>query len=209
MTVLFLSWFLKRKDKYSIVTFQNKIDKKSGAKKYSENKTASQKPRWLDIRGYVRAFLDRVKKLNGDPTYVAKGMAIGVFVGVTPTIPFHTALAFALAFIFKASKPAAITGVWFCNPVTLPLFYYGSYKVGAFLFHLKISADLKAMPITEILRLGAKVTAALVCGGIINGIPFGIAAFFITRSVFQRIQLRRKARQDRIAQSPGSNHDIT
>ena len=191
------------------MTFQNKTDQKSGTKEGTKNKIASQKPGWFNIKGYGRVFLDRVKKLNGNPTYVAKGMAIGVFVGVTPTIPFHTAIAITLAFLFKASKPAAIAGVWFCNPVTLPLFYFGSYKVGAFLFSLKISADLKAMPITEILRLGAKVTAALVCGGIINGIPFGIAAFFITRFVFQRIQLRRKARQDRIEQSPRSNHDIT
>ncbi len=191
------------------MTFQNKIDKKSDINENSENKITPQSPGWFNFRVHIRAFLDRVKKLKGDPTYVAKGMAIGVFIGVTPTIPFHTAIAIALAFIFKASKPAAIVGVWFCNPVTLPLFYYGSYKVGALLFRLDISADLKGMPISEILEMGAEVTAAIMCGGIIIGIPFGIAAFFITRSVFHRLQLRRKARQDRIEQSPRSNHDIT
>ena len=191
------------------MTFQNKIDKKSGTSEDSENKIASQNPGWFDFRGNIRAFLDRVKKLKGDPTYVARGMAIGVFIGVTPTIPFHTAIAIALAFIFKASKPAAIVGVWFCNPVTISLFYYGSYKVGALLFRLDISADLKKMPISEILEMGAEATAAIMCGGIIIGIPFGIAAFFITRSVFYRLQLRRKARQARIEQSPRSNHDIT
>ena len=191
------------------MTFQNKIDRKSDMNEDSKNKTAPRTPGGLDFKGNVRAFLDRVKKLKGDPTYVAKGMAIGVFIGVTPTIPFHTAIAIALAFIFKASKPAAIVGVWFGNPVTIPLFYFGSYKLGALLFRLDISADLKGMPVSEILEMGAEVTAAIMCGGIIIGIPFGIAAFFITRSVFQRLQLRRQAGQDRIEQSSRSNHDIT
>ncbi len=191
------------------MTFQNKNDKKSDTNEDSENKIAPQNPGWFDFRGNIRTFLDRVKKLKGDPTYVAKGMAIGVFIGVTPTIPFHTVIAIALAFIFKASRPAAIAGVWFGNPVTIPLFYFGSYKVGALLFRLDISSDLKGMPISEILEMGAEVTAAIMCGGTIIGIPFGIAAFFITRSVFQRLQLKRKARQDRIEQSTRSNHDIT
>ena len=191
------------------MTFQNKIDKKSDINENSENKIAPQSPGWLDLKGKIRTFLDRVKKLKGDPTYVAKGMAIGVFIGVTPTIPFHTAIAIALAFIFKASKPAAIVGVWFGNPVTIPLFYFGSYKVGALLFRLDISADLKGLPISEILEMGAEVTIAIMCGGIIIGIPFGIAAFFITRYMFHRLQIRRKAREHRIDQSPRSNHDIT
>ncbi len=191
------------------MTFQNKIDKKSDTNEDSEHKIAPQSPKWFDFRGNIKTFLNRVKKLEGDPTYVAKGMAIGVFIGVTPTIPFHTAIAIALAFIFKASKPAAIVGVWFGNPVTIPLFYFGSYKVGALLFSLDISVDLKGMPFSEILEMGAEVTTAIMCGGIVIGIPFGIAAFFITRFVFHRLQLRRKAKLDRIEQSPRSNHDIT
>ena len=78
-------------------------------------------------------FVERFKKLQGEPPYIAMGMAVGVFVSITPTIPFHTVIAIALAFILRGSKPAAAIGVWFCNPVTLPLFYLASYKTGMFL----------------------------------------------------------------------------
>lgn len=37
----------------------------------------------------IQVFITRFKKLQGTPHYVAKGMAIGIFIGVTPTIPFH------------------------------------------------------------------------------------------------------------------------
>ena len=128
---------------------------------------------------------------------------------MTPTIPFHTAIAIALAFIFRASKPAAVLGVWFGNPLTVPIFYYGSYKVGALLFHLEVSSDFKEMPISQMVELGAEVTAAVICGGIIIGAPFGIAAFFLTRFLFQKLRLKRKAKRESIEQASRSNHDIT
>jgi uncharacterized protein (DUF2062 family) len=36
-----------------------------------------------------KAFYLRIKSLQGDPRYVAVGMAVGVFVAFTPTIPFQ------------------------------------------------------------------------------------------------------------------------
>ena len=39
---------------------------------------------------------------------MAMGTAVGVFVAFTPTIPFHTILTIALAFVFRGSKPAAL-----------------------------------------------------------------------------------------------------
>ena len=84
------------------------------------------------LRNYsIRAFIANAKTLQGDPHYVAVGMAIGVFIGITPTIPLHTVIAVALAFVLRGSKPAAIIGVWFANPITIPLFYWASYEIGA------------------------------------------------------------------------------
>ena len=32
----------------------------------------------------------KLRRLQGDPKKLAWGMALGVFIGVTPTLPFHT-----------------------------------------------------------------------------------------------------------------------
>ena len=82
----------------------------------------------MTIRRTIYYWIIRIKRLNGDPHYVATGMAIGVFVGITPTIPLHTVLALALAFLFRVSKVAAALGVWCSNHVTIPFFYYWSYS---------------------------------------------------------------------------------
>jgi len=135
----------------------------------------------------------QIKKLNGDPHYVALGMAIGVFVGVTPTIPFHTALALALSFLFRGSKAAAAIGVWFSNPVTIPFFYYGSYKVGAFFWgDSMIPFDPKQESLTELFKMGADVLAAMMVGGVIIGIVPGVAAYFITLKIMTAERFQKK-----------------
>ncbi len=147
----------------------------------------------MNYREKIRQLIIRFKELNGDPHYVALGMAIGVFISVTPTIPFHTVLAIFLAFILRGSKAAAAIGVWFSNPLTIPFFYKGSYDLGMSVLGNSAPFSTEYESILELLKLGANVTIAMVTGGIILGILPGIAAYFITRKIFIRLRLRKKA----------------
>jgi uncharacterized protein (DUF2062 family) len=56
----------------------------------------------------VKAFYLRLRSLQGDPHYVAVGMAVGVFVAFTPTVPFHTLLTIALAFVLRGDLKKAM-----------------------------------------------------------------------------------------------------
>ncbi len=147
----------------------------------------------MNYREKIRQLIIRFKELNGDPHYVALGMAIGVFISVTPTIPFHTVLALFLAFVLRGSKAAAAIGVWFSNPLTIPFFYKGSYDLGMSVLGNSAPFSTEYESILELLKLGANVTIAMVTGGIILGILPGIAAYFITRKIFIRLRLRKKA----------------
>ncbi|MBW1693053.1 MAG: DUF2062 domain-containing protein [Deltaproteobacteria bacterium] len=145
------------------------------------------------LRKYnIREFVERAKTLQGDPHYIAVGMAIGVFVSITPTIPFHTIIAITLAFILKGSKPAAAVGVWFCNPITMPFFYLGSYQAGMLILNKSIPFNVKYESIQELMKLGWDVTIAMIIGGLVLGIIPGIAAYFITRKIFTKIRMRKK-----------------
>lgn len=147
----------------------------------------------MNYREKIRQFIMRFKKINGDPHYVALGMAIGVFISVTPTIPFHTVLALFLAFVIRGSKAAAVIGVWFSNPLTIPFFYKGSYDLGMSILGNSAPFSTEYESILELLKLGANVTIAMVTGGIILGILPGIAAYFITRRIFTKLRLRKKS----------------
>ena len=161
--------------------------------KEAEKQHSSEKKRRLFQKYNIREFVERVKRLDGDPHYIAMGMAIGVFVGITPTMPFHTVAAVALAFILRGSKAAAALGVWFCNPITAPFFYLGSYKTGMFIFGNSAPFDVKYESVLELLKLGMDVTMAMIAGGVILGILPGIAAYFLTRNIITRIRSRKTA----------------
>jgi len=173
---------LRRKG-FHVNPFLMKSDKNNPNTKMSNH--------WLR-KHHFREFIKRAKTLQGDPHYVAMGMAIGVFVSVTPTIPFHTIIAIALAFVFRGSKPAAAVGVWFSNPITIPVFYIASFKTGMFMLGKSIPPDINYESIQELMTLGLDVTVATITGGAILGIVPGIAAYFITRKIFTKIRLRKK-----------------
>jgi len=145
----------------------------------------------VEIRQQIKRGAARLKELPGDPHYVAKGMAIGVFVSLTPTIPFHTVIALALAFIFRASKIAAAIGVWFSNPLTIPIFYFASYRAGSLLFGDLAACNGVCESVTDLLKLGVEVALATIIGGIVIGLGPAAAAYFITRTIVTRMKSRQ------------------
>jgi uncharacterized protein (DUF2062 family) len=161
--------------------------------KQAEKQDSSKKTGGLLQKYNIRELVERFKKLDGDPHYIAMGMAIGVFVSITPTMPFHTVIAVALAFILRGSKAAAAIGVWFCNPISAPFFYLGSYKAGMFILGHSAPFNEKYESVLELLKLGADVTMAMVIGGIILGILPGFASYFITRKIITTIRSRKKS----------------
>lgn len=137
----------------------------------------------------IRHIITRVKQLQGDPHYIAMGMGLGIFVCATPTFPFQTFLAIALAFIFRGSKAAAIIGSWLAAPA-IPFFYIGSYKLGTFILGYSISIAMDSLSFSKLINMGWTVVFAMITGGIIIGLFPGIAGYLITYNVFKKIRSR-------------------
>ena len=125
-------------------------------------------------------FCRQLKELRDKPHEISLGMAIGVFIAITPTIPFHTVLAVFLAALLRGSKLAAALGVWVSNPLTIPFFYYGSYRLGRFVLgysQLTLPADYSLI---SMIKMGKHVTVAMLHGGVLLGILPGLLAYFLT-----------------------------
>ncbi len=158
-----------------------------------KSKTNSRKIwQWdMSFKQNIRQLTARIKQLQGDPHYIAMGMVAGVFVCSTPTFPFQTFLAIALAFILRGSKAAAAIGSWIAAP-GIPFFYLGSYKVGTFLLGSSVSIGLEPKSISDLLDMGLGVASAMLTGGIIVGLVPGIAAYFITYNIFKKIRSKNR-----------------
>jgi uncharacterized protein (DUF2062 family) len=127
-----------------------------------------------------REFLRQLKELRGKPHEIALGMAIGVFIGITPTIPLHTILAVTLALLARGSKLAAALGVWVGNPLSIPLFYYGSYRIGQLVLGLPGISLPDDRSLLTMASLGGRIVGAMLLGGVILGIVPAIVAYMVT-----------------------------
>lgn len=149
----------------------------------------------------------RFIRLRGYPHELALGMASGIFVGMMPIIPFQTALAVALAIIFKGSKLTAALGTWISNPLTIYIIYRYCYQFGSFMLGYDHSTKILA-PVVEAIHNGevlnsiikilsaeGTVMAAFLLGGIVLGVIFAVPSYFIFFYFFKTFTSWRKSRK--------------
>ena len=139
-------------------------------------------------------FYERFISLKGEPAQIAAGLAIGVFVGVTPTIPFHTAIIVLLCLLFRQNITAAYLGSWIIsNPLTIPLFYLSQYELGRFLLGMESCRfAITDYTLGSITALGWEILLPLLTGGILMAPYFAVPAYFITRRLITSIRARSK-----------------
>lgn len=159
----------------------------------------------LEPRRATRYYYLRFIRLSGDPSVLARGVAVGTFIGITPTIPFHTILALFFAFILRGSKVTAlIAAITVSNPLTFFLQYYFSWKIGSWFTPGKhswkeVSSLLDAIvnggnfseTLAALAKIGANSVMILIGGGVILAVPFTITFYYLSYILFISIQKRR------------------
>jgi uncharacterized protein (DUF2062 family) len=140
-----------------------------------------------------RNLIARLQNFEGNPRKFALGIAIGVFVGVTPLFPFHTAIALFLAMLLNGSRIAAAAGVWVSNPVTMPLFYIISYKTGMFFLGKTSPVDIPQQSFSQLVGTGLDITQAMITGSILVGFILSVAAYVASLHLIAVFRNRRVA----------------
>ena len=155
--------------------------------------------RWGRWKQSLHHYYLRLMRLKGQPGEVAGGMAIGVFVGMTPTVPLHTILAVSIAYLLKKSKLAAAAGVWIANPVLLPLVYFLDYKVGRAITGKTVSTFAPShFSISHLIKLGWEISYPMFIGGLIIGLLFAIPSYFITKQLIILYREKKGKRSSKV-----------
>ncbi len=160
----------------------------------------------MALKRVLRYHWLRFRRLQEDPRKIAGGLALGVFVGITPTIPFHTVAVLSLAALLRVSPVTAFIGIQIGNPLTVGPIYISAYKLGQFLLYrgrpLVFPEAFSWKGWINVLYQGG---LSLQVGGVILAIPPAIAAYFLTLWIVQRYRRRKaeKALSDlRLSQNP-------
>lgn len=148
----------------------------------------------------------RLKRLREDPKILAGGTAIGVLVGLTPTMPLHTLLVIALTIITRTSTIAGIIiSLIICNPLTyFPIYYFSVFLGNLFtpyeinwsgiqiIFDQLVHSDSIIDSINIVAHLGYKSLVVMVTGGIIMALPFAISSYYISLYIFKYLNSKRR-----------------
>lgn len=77
-----------------------------------------------------RKKLKAILSLDSHPGHIAAGLAVGVFISITPFFGLHTPMALVAAFIFRLNKVTCVTGAWVNTPITVVPVLGLSFKLG-------------------------------------------------------------------------------
>jgi uncharacterized protein (DUF2062 family) len=135
--------------------------------------------RWNFFRQFKLNMI-RLLRLQAEPDAVGRGMALGLFIGMTPTFGIQMFLALLFALLLRQNKIAALIGVWCTNPLTAPIIYGMEYEVGRLLLGMPHPQGHLQFNYEVLSGFGWQVIAPLCFGSIVLGIPVAIIGYALT-----------------------------
>lgn len=150
------------------------------------------------------ALIKRFKELQGSPSYLARGTAIGVFVGIAPIMPLKTVLILASTMVLPSSTVAALlVCATICNPLTYVPLYYLAWLAGNMILPGRASWEQLEATVTSIQGAGlseALVQASLVgydtgivllVGGVVLAVPLALISYPLSFRLYAGIARKR------------------
>jgi uncharacterized protein len=143
-------------------------------------------PRKVVFNYLYKKLIRPIFLIRSSPHSIALGVALGIFITLTPTVGVQMLLVFVIGTLIKANRIIALILCWLSNPLTVPPLYYGYYYLGAKLLGLDlwtISNFSKKLDVFRVAldELGMAETIELFWDGIIW--PMWLGSFVIAAVV--------------------------
>lgn len=161
---------------------------------------------WKLVRDFC---VYKVLHADDPPHRLALGIAVGMFVTLTPLIGFQMLISVFLAWLLRANKLVGIPLVWISNPFTIVPIYYPCYLLGCVLLGEEavnerwdeLSAAWHQLISDPATTWGAKVrfwwegfmefVAPLCLGCLVVGLVMGVLSYYVSLYAIRAYRLRR------------------
>jgi hypothetical protein len=97
-------------------------------------------------------FIRKLLHIDDTPERTALAYSIGVFLGFSPFLGFHTLAGLAIAFLFRLNRVAILLGVWSNSPWWIVPYYAVAARLGMWVLRFQIDW----VTLREIFQLGMK-----------------------------------------------------
>jgi uncharacterized protein (DUF2062 family) len=144
-------------------------------------------------------FKQRVVRLSGSPHAIALGVAIGSGVSFTPFLGFHIVLGILIALLIGGNLVATALGTAFGNPLTFPLIWAATYRVGKAILGAPPVHGEDNLPHSLAVRSFDAlwpIVKPMAVGSVPLGLVAGVVMYVLT---YQAIRAFRAIRSDRMA----------
>ncbi|MFV0305001.1 MAG: DUF2062 domain-containing protein [Moheibacter sp.] len=122
-------------------------------------------------------YKNQVLSFDGEPKFVAKGFALGSFIGMLPIPGFHILSSIGLAILLNLNKKSVFLGVIKTNLLTAGFIFSFNYWVGKKLLNNHSEFDFSGL--NNFYTIGIEIYLCLVIGGIMMGILSAIVNYYI------------------------------
>ena len=121
---------------------------------------------------------------------LAKGLALGLFIGCTPTMGVQIVLCGVIAFMLRVNVPVALLGSLVSNPLTAPILYPLEYKLGVWLVGIPEPNELEGF--SGAMRNFVRYAKPLWAGSIVAGAVCGATGYALVRLIALAMRTMRR-----------------
>jgi len=155
--------------------------------------------RW--IKAKLSALYDKIVKEEKPAGFIARGWALGVFIGSIIPFGFQIYVSLPLSFLLRCSKVGALTGTLITNPLTIVFLYpaqcwVGSRILGKGLSWEMISGALKGVLARQdwasLMELSGHLIASFFVGGFLLAAVATPVAYFGVLSMVRTYRSRHQ-----------------
>ena len=133
---------------------------------------------------------------------VANAFSVGLFSAMLP-IPFQMVVAACGAWVARANLPLSVGLVWITNPLTMPLIFYGNYRLGAWLMNTPAREVPERLSTRWIAEQMADILPALAVGSVVSAIVLALLGNLMIRLIWRwHVSRSWKARHRRRRKIP-------
>ncbi|HUW56274.1 MAG TPA: DUF2062 domain-containing protein [Planctomycetota bacterium] len=164
-------------------------------------------------RDKIKGFVVWLMMLNDTPHSIAMGVAVGLFVALTPTMGIQMLFVAFVSLFIRCNRTAGMSIVWVTNPLTSVPIFFGNYVIGTWLLRMtplswpsfwqrfrdafaydrwyeRLIAMFRALG-----RLSLDLAGPLWLGSIVVAAAVSVPAYFVVR---RAVVAHRRAHQRRL-----------
>ncbi len=157
------------------------------------------------MRRLVKLSYLKLLRIDDSTEKIARGAALGAFIGLMPTLGVGFILCIICSFLLKVNKAAAIIASFVMNPFTAPLVWSGSVYIGKFIFWRERASEVfYGVEQESLLKEIGHIPLAFVTGNTIIASFFSAIVYIIVRNGVIQHRKRKAARRLKARQMAAS-----